>query len=120
MELEYIFVYGLFRDSANALLDHAIFCDKAFVFGHIYSVNESYPGYVFESCNNKVWGDVYLVDPSIFSDLDEFEGDEYTRVKIFTSINEECWVYTYQCDISNFVEISGGDWMLRKSHVLFT
>lgn len=31
--MEYIFIYGLFRDSANRLLKDAIFCDKAFVYG---------------------------------------------------------------------------------------
>jgi gamma-glutamylcyclotransferase (GGCT)/AIG2-like uncharacterized protein YtfP len=113
MVLEYIFVYGLFRDSGNGLLDHAIFCDKAYVYGHIYDVNEFYPGFVFDSCNNKVWGDVYLMDPSIFPSLDEFEGDEYIRTKIYTSIGEECWIYVYQYDVTDIKEIAGGDWMLR-------
>jgi gamma-glutamylcyclotransferase (GGCT)/AIG2-like uncharacterized protein YtfP len=119
MELEYLFVYGVFRDAGNSLLrsnnslENAIFCDKAFVFGRIYGVNDFYPGYVRISCDNRVYGDVYLVDPSVFTELDEFEGDEYERKKIWTSIGEECWIYEYKYDVSQFKEIIGGDWILR-------
>ena len=66
-----------------------------------------------KSDNDKVLGDVYLIDPSIFPNLDEFEGDEYIRVKVKTSSDIECWVYEYKYDISPFNEIKGGDWMLR-------
>ena len=110
--LEYIFVYGMFRDSCNDLLEHAIFCDRSFIYGRIYEVNKFYPGYI-RDCDNKVWGDVYLVDPTLFPKLDEFEGVEYHREKVFTSIGEECWIYVYKDDISKFKEVEGGDWILR-------
>ena len=111
--MEYIFIYGLFRDSANGLLNDAIFCDKAFVYGNIYMVNEFYPGFIRKNCDHKVYGDIYLIDPNIFKDLDEFEGDEYIRKKIFTSIGEEVWIYEYKYDVSKFEEIKNGDWLLR-------
>ena len=114
MNLEYIFVYGVFRDYGLELLEHAIFCDMGYVYGHIYAVNEFYPGYVFGSCNDKVWGDIYLIDPSVFPKLDEFEGDEYIRRKIWTSIGEECWIYEYVHPVLS-PEITGGDWILRKN-----
>ena len=41
----------------------------------------------------KVVGDVYLIDPIIFDKLDEFEGEEYIRIKTKTSTDVECWVY---------------------------
>ena len=112
---EYLFVYGAFRDTGNALLKDAFFCDKAFIYGRIYQVNDFYPGFIKDSGNNKVYGDIYLIDPSIFPVLDEYEGDEYIREKLWTSIEEWCWVYIYKYDVSNFVEIASGDWILRKN-----
>jgi gamma-glutamylcyclotransferase (GGCT)/AIG2-like uncharacterized protein YtfP len=109
---EYLFVYGLFRDSAKILLSEVTFCGKATVTGSIYKVSEFYPGFVRDS-KNKVIGDIYLVDESVFEKLDEFEGDEYLRTKIRTSTDIECWIYEYKYDISKFNRIIGGDWMLR-------
>ena len=45
--------------------------------------------------------------------MDEYEGDEYKRVKIVTSSDIECWVYEYCYDTSNCAEIKSGDWYLR-------
>lgn len=109
--MEYLFVYGLFRDSAKNLLNKTTFCGKATIDGKIYKVNEFYPGYV--KGKGKVVGDVYLIDPSILPDLDIFEGDEYIRKKVRTSTDIECWVYEYKYDVSKFKVIKGGDWMLR-------
>jgi gamma-glutamylcyclotransferase (GGCT)/AIG2-like uncharacterized protein YtfP len=108
---QYIFVYGLFRDSGRGLLNDATFCGRATVNGKIYRVSEFYPGFV--NAKGKVFGDVYLIDPSILPKLDEFEGDEYFRTKIHTSIDIECWIYQYKNPIDNFKEIKGGDWILR-------
>lgn len=108
---EYIFVYGVFRDSGKSLLEKYRFCGKATINGNIYRVNDFYPGFV--RGNGKVIGDVYLIDPTIFPQLDEFEGDEYVRKKIRTSTDIECWIYEYKNDISGFNKIEGGDWMLR-------
>ena len=109
---EYLFVYGLFRDSGKGLLNNATFCGKTNVGGKLYRVNEFYPGFI-RNDHSSVWGDVYLIDPAIFPELDEFEGDEYIRTKVRTSTDIECWVYEYKYDISKFKEIVGGDWMLR-------
>jgi len=108
---EYLFVYGLFRDQARNLLGEFINCGKASIDGKIYKVNEFYPGYV--KGNGKVWGDVYLVSPDVFTNLDDFEGDEYHRIKVTTSTDIECWVYEYKYDVSKFKHIKSGDWMLR-------
>ncbi len=108
---EYLFVYGQFRDTARKLLKDPVFCGKATINGKIYRVNESYPGFV--EGKGKVVGDVYLIDSTLFPELDEFEGDEYIREKIHTSTDIECWVYKYIHDVNNFQEIEGGDWWLR-------
>ena len=115
--MKYLFIYGAFRDTSNDLLGGAIFCDKAFVFGRIYQVNEFYPGYIRDCCN-KVYGDIYLVDESIFDILDEYEGDEYELKKVYasrmdSSIIEEVSIYEYKYGIDGFKEIVGGDWILR-------
>jgi gamma-glutamylcyclotransferase (GGCT)/AIG2-like uncharacterized protein YtfP len=112
MNKEYLFVYGMFRDSAKNLLGEVIKCGKANVPGKLYLVNEFYPGFV-SGKKGITWGDVYLVDSDIFDNLDEFEGDEYIRKKIRTSTDLECWIYEYKHDISKFKEIKGGDWILR-------
>ena len=110
--MEYLFVYGLFRDSAKNLLEKHTFCGKTTVKGEIYKVNEFYHGFIRKG-KNKIVGDVYLIDPSLFPELDEFEGDEYIRTKIRTESDIECWVYEYIHDVSGFEKIKRGDWMLR-------
>ena len=111
--MEYLFIYGVFRDVSSPLLEDSIFCDSAFIYGKLYRVNKFYPGYVAEDCDNKIHGDVYLIDSSLFEKLDEYEGDEYIRRKIWTSIGLEVWIYEYIHDTSNFEEIESGDWLLR-------
>jgi gamma-glutamylcyclotransferase (GGCT)/AIG2-like uncharacterized protein YtfP len=110
--MEYLFVYGLFRDSGKRVLGECTYCGRANINGRIYRVNEFYPGYVTDK-KSKVWGDVYLFDPINLPKMDEYEGDEYLRTKVRTSTDIECWVYQYKYDVSNFEEIKGGDWMLR-------
>ena len=107
----YLFVYGLFRDSARNLLG-GTFCGRTTVNGKIYKVNEFYPGITLNK-KGLVFGDVYLINEDVFPELDEFEGDEYIRTKVRTSSDIECWIYEYIHDTSNFKEIECGDWMLR-------
>lgn len=109
--MEYLFVYGLFRDSARTLLGETTFCGKTTINGKLFKVNEFYPGYV--KGDGKVVGDVYLIDPIVLDKLDEFEGDEYIRTKIRTSTDVECWVYEYKYDTKGIKEVRSGDWMLR-------
>ena len=110
--MEYLFVYGLFRDSGKRVLGECVYCGRSNINGKLYRVNEFYPGYVTDK-KSKVWGDVYLVDPINFPEMDEYEGDEYIRTKVRSASDIECWVYQYKYDVTNFEEIKGGDWMLR-------
>ena len=111
--MEYLFTYGIFRDIASPLLSDSYYCDTTFVCGRMYKVNEFYPGYIAESCDNIVRGDVYMIEPDLFDILDEYEGDEYRRIKVWTALGLEAWVYEYKYDISSFDEIKCGDWLLR-------
>ena len=105
--MEYLFVYGLFRDSARPLLGKFINCGRSCIRGKLYKVNEFYPD--IESSNGLVFGDVYLINSEIFSNLDQFEGEEYIRKKTKTDNDIECWVYVYKHDVSKFKEIKSGD-----------
>lgn len=110
--MEYIFVYGQFRDSGRKLLgDDAKFCGRASISGKIYKVNDFYPGYI--PGDGLVWGEVYLFDTKNFPQMDEWEGDEYIRVKVRCSTDIECWVYQWNRPVDGFKQIIGGDWQLR-------
>lgn len=112
MEKDYIFVYGLFRDQAKKLLgDNAKLVSRDSINGKIWKVNEFYPGFI--RGEGKVWGDVFQIDQSVLPDLDEYEGDEYNRIRITTESGIYCWVYEYKHDTSEFIEIRSGDWYLR-------
>lgn len=108
---EYLFVYGVFRDTGRSLLKGANHCGKATIRGNLYRVNDFYPGFI--PGDGKVVGDVYLIDPEILPSLDEFEGPEYKRIKMRTSTDVECWVYQWILPVNGFSQIKGGDWMLR-------
>ncbi len=109
---EYLFAYGVFRDSGKPLLGKLAYLGMATINGTMYKVNDFYPGYI-PSGRGKIIGDVYEIDPTIFPELDEFEGHEYIRTKAKTSIGIECWVYQYKYDITGFKQIACGDWHLR-------
>lgn len=112
MEKDYIFVYGLFRDQAKSLLGDATYCGRTSISGKLFKVNEFYPGFT-KSSSGKVWGDVYLFDTSLLNDMDEYEGDEYNRVRVLTDSDINCWVYEYKHSTNDFIEIKSGDWYLR-------
>jgi gamma-glutamylcyclotransferase (GGCT)/AIG2-like uncharacterized protein YtfP len=113
MKGEFIFTYGLFRDQSNHLLGKdAKFIVTSFVKGTLYRVSEFYPGYVKDG-DNKVYGDIYRINSSVLSILDEYEGCEYTRIKIMTDAGIECWIYEYTCEIGESKVIEKGDWHLR-------
>lgn len=113
MKMEYLFVYGMFRDSAKGLLEDAKFCNKDYIHGIMYRVNEFWPGVVLNNKKDRVLGDVYLIKGDLFSKLDEFEGEEYRRVRVRTVSGVDCWVYEWALEVDNLKEIDGGDWILR-------
>jgi gamma-glutamylcyclotransferase (GGCT)/AIG2-like uncharacterized protein YtfP len=109
---DYIFVYGVFRDQAKKLLSDSEYLSRSYIKGKLWMVNEFYPGFT-RSNDGKVWGDIYLINNELLSFLDEYEGDEYQRIKIITGASIECWVYEYKNDVRHYREIASGDWFLR-------
>jgi gamma-glutamylcyclotransferase (GGCT)/AIG2-like uncharacterized protein YtfP len=108
---EKIFIYGLFRDQAKTLLNDYTSFGIHSVKGDIFKVNEFYPGFVDGS--GMVFGELVEVEHSVLPQLDEYEGDEYERVKLKTTGGIECWIYKYKYSVDGFKKIKSGDWMLR-------
>jgi gamma-glutamylcyclotransferase (GGCT)/AIG2-like uncharacterized protein YtfP len=109
---DYIFVYGLFRDQAKKMLGEVEYIGRDYIPGKLYFVNEFYPGYKPGKLG-KVYGDVFIFNPDILGSLDDYEGDEYARKRVITGMGNDCWVYEYNGNVSNFVQIKAGDWHLR-------
>ena len=112
MTKEYLFAYGMFRETARTLLGDFVNCGMSTINGKLYRVNDFYPGYKKDD-KSKVYGNVYAINEERLKELDEFEGSEYTRKKVVTSNDIECWVYEYNQPVRNDQLIKGGDWLLR-------
>ena len=110
MPRDVIFVYGTLRSEfsgeyARLLRAHAEFLGKATVRGSIYRVAR-YPGFREEPAG-VVQGEIYrLRDASILARLDDYEGDEFERVRI-----GEWWIYRYRGAVSEEQRIESGDFL---------
>jgi gamma-glutamylcyclotransferase (GGCT)/AIG2-like uncharacterized protein YtfP len=112
---DFIFVYGLFRDQSKSILgEDATHCGRATVNGSLWKVNDFYPGFkksIFRSY--KVYGDIYFFRSDLLDQMDEYEGDEYRRIRIKTSAGIKCWIYEWKSNVDGLKEITCGDWFLR-------
>ena len=110
-----LFVYGSLRsefDNVHALRLRAesYFEGKATVRGSIFMVG-AYPGYRREP-PGVVQGELYaLTDPAgTLRHLDEYEGSEYQRIAIATSLPaREAWIYEYASPLPLAARILSGD-----------
>ncbi len=112
MEKEYLFAYGMFRDVARNLLGDMKHLGRKTIMGTMYRVDPFYPGVIFDN-GGLIYGDLYEINPLVLPNLDEFEGQEYRRVKIKTNDGFECWVYEWILPINSFKKIESGDWLIR-------
>jgi gamma-glutamylcyclotransferase (GGCT)/AIG2-like uncharacterized protein YtfP len=105
-----IFVYGTLRSEfsgefALLLRANAEFVGKATVRGSIYRVAH-YPAFR-EEPDGVVHGEIYrLRDASILEQLDDYEGDEFERVRI-----GEWWIYRFSGAVSEERRIESGDFL---------
>lgn len=114
MKQQYLFAYGMFRESARNIIGDFVNCGIANIQGKLYKVNQFYPGYKYSNdTNDKIWGNVFLINEDKLKELDDFEGPEYTRKKIIASNDIECWVYEYNQDVNENTLIKTGDWLIR-------
>jgi gamma-glutamylcyclotransferase (GGCT)/AIG2-like uncharacterized protein YtfP len=109
-----IFVYGTLRSEfsgeyALLLRAHARFLGKAAVRGSIYRVAH-YPAFR-EEPDGLVRGEIYeLRDTAILARLDDYEGDEFERVRI-----GEWWIYRYKGAVSEERRIESGDFLAASA-----
>jgi len=108
-----LFVYGTLRSEfeneyACLLRSQGEFVGRATVRGAIYRV-EFYPAYRPEPAG-EVHGEVYrLRDPAAtFAVLDEYEGDDFERVRVETTLGE-AWIYRYRHELPAAARLASGD-----------
>jgi len=131
MAIEFIFVYGTLRKKTATNMSHILtryceYCSDGYIHGKLYNVNQ-YPATI-ESNNSKdkVYGEIYqIVDGDlILHQLDAYEEctdkfpepHEYTRKKIPVTLSNDAniitaWVYIFNHDISNLIQIKSGDYL---------
>ncbi|MFN3404693.1 MAG: gamma-glutamylcyclotransferase [Cytophagaceae bacterium] len=109
--MENLFVYGTLRvGEAQFSLHRGIVVKKDFlVHGYaMYDFFGEYPYIIFTGDqNHRVEGDLISVDPSIFSILDEYEGELYHR-QFDTNIS--AWIYVSREYIQGTQLLSSGRW----------
>jgi gamma-glutamylcyclotransferase (GGCT)/AIG2-like uncharacterized protein YtfP len=110
--MDLLFVYGTLRrefDNPYARLLHsqAEFLGAATVRGAIYRV-EFYPAFK-EEPDGEVNGEVYRIsDAATLTELDDYEGEGFERVKVETS-RGEAWIYRYRGEPAAEARIASGD-----------
>ncbi|EKD46668.1 MAG: hypothetical protein ACD_67C00122G0003 [uncultured bacterium] len=95
---ERLFVYGTLKDPkvqrkiiGRELIGEPDVLEK-YAVAQITLDDSVYP-ILIEAMNNNVGGLVLEVAPSDFSVLDEYEGDEYKRVRVKLRSGKLAWVY---------------------------
>jgi gamma-glutamylcyclotransferase (GGCT)/AIG2-like uncharacterized protein YtfP len=127
---EFIFVYGTLRKETatsmyHVLARHCEYFSEGYMHGKLYEVN-GYPGAVeSENQDDKIYGELYRIGNSglVFPLLDEYEEctdkypepHEYIRKKLTISLSGvgsiAAWVYVFNHDISNLMQIESGDYL---------
>jgi gamma-glutamylcyclotransferase (GGCT)/AIG2-like uncharacterized protein YtfP len=114
-----LFVYGTLRKggSQHERMRNARFLAEATVSGLLYEI-DWYPGVVLdESQRYRVHGELYQVSDELLTELDDFEGPEYRRVKQNTLTTKHemfsAWIWEYARPTTSKKIIASGDWLQR-------
>jgi gamma-glutamylcyclotransferase (GGCT)/AIG2-like uncharacterized protein YtfP len=121
--LELVFVYGTLRSggSNHFRMAGSTRIAAGWVIGKMYRI-DWYPALVLKE-GEKIFGEVYSVNPSNLRALDQFEGlsageiegSEYRRTKtVFsdeTGQELDVWVWEWIGPIDESRRIEGGDWL---------
>ncbi len=105
--MDYLFVYGTLLKQ----FDHEVlqplqkllhFEGNGSLQGELYNLGE-YPGFIEtgKGVSENVKGEVYLIlnPEEVFTALDRYEGEEYSRKQKLVRLNTKkirCWVYVYR------------------------
>lgn len=130
MAIEFIFVYGTLRKETatsmyHMLARHCEYFSDGHMQGKLYEVN-GYPGAIeSDNPNDKVYGELYRIVSNglVLPELDEYEEctdqypepHEYIRKKLPISLfgggSTTAWVYVFNHDVSNLMQIESGDYL---------
>jgi gamma-glutamylcyclotransferase (GGCT)/AIG2-like uncharacterized protein YtfP len=115
LSADHLFVYGTLRHGSNnkfarLLSELGTFVMDARVPGRLYDFG-AYPGAVpSDQPDHWVHGEIHrLEDPSLLRSLDEYEGQEYERAMVSTTVSLDCWIYWYVGNEAGRL-IESGDW----------
>jgi len=119
-----VFVYGTLRVSGDR---HSLLSGRTRLIQEdylarvrLYNITEGsfpFPGLILSgSIDDSVVGDVLeIADPNLPATLDRYEGypSLYSRHRVLTEGGYDCWVYTWNGDVSEERRIPSGDWLNR-------
>jgi gamma-glutamylcyclotransferase (GGCT)/AIG2-like uncharacterized protein YtfP len=98
--LHKIFVYGtlMVLEIRRQFVDRKVSIEKCslkgFIMSEIKSGDETYPVIVAdENATYPIQGEVFEVTDNELNKLDEYEGEEYKRIKIQTDLGHIAWTY---------------------------
>lgn len=117
---ELIFVYGTLREggSKHDRMEGAKRLGEAWVLGRLYEI-AWHPGMLLdESEGIPVRGEVFEIERAMLRPLDEFEGNEFERLKTTVHLKEggevRAWIYEYRGAVEGKRELVPADWMKRE------
>ncbi|GAA5483497.1 gamma-glutamylcyclotransferase family protein [Haloferula sargassicola] len=120
-----VWVYGTLRRGASNghRMEGAEYLGPAAVHGRLFLIDTfrdfAYPALIPDADAGLVVGDAFSVPPQILAGLDDFEGEEYDRVKLSlidpTTGKEhslpQAWAYVWNRPVEDRQIIAGGDWI---------
>lgn len=112
---ERVFVYGTLRSGGgqSARMNCGQRLGQALVRGDLYQV-DWYPAAVLGGVSEIV-GEVFELNPEDLAALDEYEGDEYRRVRATVRgiVVGEAWIWEWARSVEGLRRIPSGDWLNR-------
>ncbi len=120
---ELIFAYGTLREGASNhhRLNGMKALGEAWMLGRLYGI-DWYPGMILDDSEGiPVRGEVYRIEREMLRSLDEFESNEFERLKTTVHLKEggevEAWVYEYRGKVEGKREIVPADWMKQDENL---
>ena len=111
-----VFVYGTLRrgGSNHWRMEQCRYVCDANARGRLFRI-DWYPGAIFEPNDpNRIVGEIYAVPDAIMRELDQFEGEEYERVRVTAQVDggfEQAWAWNYLLPVDEAKRILSGNWL---------
>ena len=113
---ELVFVYGTLRrgGSNHFRMAETEFVESGILRGRLYRV-DWYPGLVMDLAGDEIHGEVYSVLPGQLAELDDFEGQEYRRIRATVKtpygVPMKAWIWEWLMPTDEGQRITSGDWL---------